>query len=168
MRQIFKERLALGPCRWVRFCVLWKSVAGDNSIGREDDFDEFLLGPRWEGWLIGNGFDFQIFVVVQEIEAELLFGTDRFDGALDAGGQAIKFTHDVREEGDRSFEDVIDADTHGLVEEEFHLEESQLLVDELMDESDLGRGDWFELIEQVCDDRQGDVVIVDEAIEVGE
>ena len=147
---------------------MWKSVAGDDSIGSEDRFNEFLLGAGWQGWLIGDGFDFQIFVFAQEIEAELLFGADRFDGALDAGGQAIEFTHDVGEEGDRSFEDVIDADTHGLVEEEFHLEESQLLVDELMDESDLGRSDWFELIEQVCDDRQGDVVIVDEAIEVGE
>ena len=71
-------------------------------------------------------------------------------------------------EGDGSFEDVFDAEAHGLVEEEFHLKESQLLVNELVDEADLGWGDGFELIEVVGDDRQGDVVIVDEAIEVGE
>ncbi len=128
-----------------------KSVAGDNSIGREDGFDEFLLGPRWEGWLIGNGFDFQIFVVVQEIEAELLFGADRFDGTLDAGGETVELTHDLGHEGNRSFEDVFDAEAHGLDEEEFHLEEAQLLVDELVDEADVGWCDRRELIEVVSE-----------------
>ena len=72
----------------------------------------------------------------------------------------------MREEGDWGFKDVIDAAAHGLVEEEFHLQEAELLVDELVDESDFGWGDWFELIEVVGDDRQSDVVVVDEAIEV--
>ena len=118
--------------------------------------------------MIGNGFDFQIFVFVQEIETDLLFGADRFYRALDPGGETVQFSHDVREEGDWGFEDVVNADAHGLVEEEFHLQEAKLLMDELVDENDLGWSDWLELIEQVGDDRQGDVVIVDEAIEVGE
>ena len=37
-----------------------------------------------------------------------------------------------------------------------------------MDESDFGWGDGFELIEIVGDNGQCDVVVVDEAIEVGE
>ncbi len=105
---------------------------------------------------------------MQKIEADLLFGTDRFDGALDPGRETVEFAHDVREEGDGRFEDVIDAAAHGLIEKELHLQESELLVDELVDEGNFGWGDWFELIEEVSDDRQGDVVIVDEAIEVGE
>ena len=134
-REVAEEGIGVFGCarlggRWVRFCVLWKSVAGDDSIGSEDGFNEFLLRAGWQGWLIGDGFEFQIFVVVKEIETNLLFGADRFDGALDAGWQAVQLAHNVREEGDRGFEDVIDADAHGLVEEEFHLQESQLLVDE--------------------------------------
>ena len=38
----------------------------------------------------------------------------------------------------------------------------------VVDEADLGWRDRFKLIEVVADDRQGDVVVVDEAIEVGE
>ena len=60
------------------------------------------------------------------------------------------------------------AEAHGLVKEEFHLEESQLLVNELVDEADFGWGNWLELIEVVGDHRQCDVVVMDEAIEVGE
>ena len=109
----------------------------------------FGFGARWEGRLVRNGFEFQIFVVVHKIEADLLFGTDRFDRALDAGGETVELTHDVGEEGDGSFEDVFDAEAHGLVEEEFHLQEAELLVDELVNEADFGWSDWFELIEVV-------------------
>ena len=84
---------------------------------------------------------------MQEIEANLLFGADCFDGTLDAGGETVQFSHDVGEEGDWSCEDVFDAEAHGLVEEEFHLQEAELLVDELVDENDLGWSDWLELIE---------------------
>ena len=51
-----------------------------------DPVIEFLFGARRERRLVLNGLDFQIFVIVQEIEADLLFGADRFDGTLDAGG----------------------------------------------------------------------------------
>ena len=64
------------------------------------------------------------------------------------------------EEGDGSFEDVFDTEANGLVEEEFHLQEAELLVDELVDEADFGWGDWLELIEVVGDHRQCDVVVM--------
>ena len=137
-------------------------------MGSEGRVVVFDFGARWEGRLVRNGFDFEIFVVVQEIEADLLFSADRFNRALDAGRETVQLTHDVRKEGDWGFEDVFDAEAHGLVEEEFHLEEAELLVDELVDEADFGWSDGFELFEIVGDDRQGDVVVVDEAIEVCE
>ena len=118
--------------------------------------------------MIGNGFDFDVFVFVHELEADFLFGVDRFESALDAGGEKVEFPHDLGHKGDRGFENVLDAETHGLIEEELHLQEAELLVDELVEEADFGWGDGFELIEVVGDDRQGDVVVVDEAIEVGE
>ena len=118
--------------------------------------------------MIGNGFDFQIFVFVHELEADLLFGVDRFESALDAGGETIKFPHDLSHEGDRGFEDVFDAEAHGLVEEEFHLKEAELLVNELVDKDVFGGGDWLELIEEVGDNAESEVVVVDEAVEVFE
>ena len=93
---------------------------------------------------------------------------DGFDCALDPGGETVQLAHDVGEESDWSFENVFDAEAHSLIEEELHLQEAELLVDELVDECDFGWGDWFELIEVVGNYRQGDVVVVDEAIEVGE
>ena len=118
--------------------------------------------------MIGNGFDFDIFVVVHVLQAEPLFGVDCFESALDASGETVEFPHDLSHEGDRGFEDVFDAEAHGLVEEEFHLEEAELLVNELVDKDVFGGGDWLELIEEVGDDAESEVVVVDEAVEVFE
>ena len=54
-----------------------------------------------ERWLIGNGFDFEIFVFVDELEADFLFGVDRFESALDAGEETIEFPHNLSHERDR-------------------------------------------------------------------
>ena len=62
-----------------------------------------------------------------------------FDGTLDAGGEAVELTHEVREEVGGDFKNVFDTEAHGLVEEELHLKKSQLLVDE----ADFGWNDWF-------------------------
>ena len=98
---------------------------------------------------MGQWFVFEIFIVVQKIKADLLFVADRFDGTLAAGGETVELTHEVGEEFDGDFENVFDTEAHGLVEEELHLEKSQLLVDELVDKADFGWSDWFELIEVV-------------------
>ncbi len=117
--------------RWVRFCSFLKFVESDDALGSKDAVIKFLFGAG--GRLIGNGFDFEIFVVVQKIEADLLFGADCFDGALDTGGETVELTHDVGEEGDWSFEDVFDTEAHDLVEEEFQMQEAELPVDEQVD-----------------------------------
>ena len=105
---------------------------------------------------------------MDELEADFLFGVDRFESALDAGGETVEFTHDLGHEGNRGFEDVFDAEAHGLVEEEFHLQEAQLLVDDLVDEDMFGWSYRLELIEEVGDDAESEVVVVDEAVEVFE
>ena len=105
---------------------------------------------------------------MHELEADLLFGVDRFESALDAGGETVELPHDLGHEGNRGFEDVFDAEAHSLVEEEFHLEEAQLLVDDLVNEGMLGGSYRLELIEEVGDDAESEVVVVDETVEVFE
>jgi len=100
--------------------------------------------------------------------SKLDFLAEEFEGAGHAGGETVQLAQDGVEERDWGCEDIGDSEAHGLVEEVFHLEEAELLVDELVDEGDLGGCDWVELFEVVGDDGEGDVVIVEEAIKVFE
>jgi len=103
--------------------------------------------------------------VVEEGFALGDFLTEEFDGALDFGGEPVELAEDGREKGDRFGDDVFDAEAHGFAVEEFHLEEAELHVDELMDERDLCRCDWVELFDEVSGDGEGVVMIGNEAIE---
>lgn len=49
-----------------------------------------------------------------------LFGMDRLDGALDAGGSAVEVAHDFSQEEVRCFENLLDSKAHGLVESVIH------------------------------------------------
>ena len=63
--------------QWVRFYIFGSFVEGDGTLRSWDPVIEFLSGARRERRLVLNGFDFQIFVIAQEIEADLLFGAAR-------------------------------------------------------------------------------------------
>ena len=66
---------------------------------------------------------------------------------------------DGGEEGDWFGEDVFDAEAHGLAVEEFHLQEADLHVDELVDEGYLAGCDRVELFDVVGGDGEGEVVV---------
>jgi len=158
--------------------AVWEGGGGDvEGIGIEGFGFDFGGGGRGFGVVedlfgergsIGDGFDFEIGVCGQEGVAGGDLLAEEFGGAFDAEGEAIEFLDDGVEEGGGGGEDFGDVGFHGVEVEAFHLEEAELVVDELVEEGDLGGGDGFELGEEVLDDFEGDLVIVDEGIEIGE
>ena len=65
-------------CWWVRSRTFWQAVASDLACGGNNDVVVVFFASFGERGLIGNGFDFEIFVIAHELEADLLFGVDRF------------------------------------------------------------------------------------------
>ncbi len=55
-------------------------------------------------------------------------------GALDFGGEPVQLPHDGGEEVDWFGEDIFDSEAHGFALGEFHLQEADLHVDELVDQ----------------------------------
>jgi len=134
---------------------------GGSGFGVVEEF----LGERGG---VGDGFELELGIVGDEGVAGGDLLAEEFGGAFDAEGEAVEFLDDGIEEGGGGGEDLGDAGFHGVGVEAFHLEEAELVVDELVEEGDLGGGDGVELVEEILDDLEGDLVIVDEGIEIGE
>ena len=110
--------------------------------------------------MVGNGFDCCIFI------AALLLLTQYLDGLVHAVGNAVEFVHDEGEQGGWFVEKIFDTEGHRLTVEELDLEEAQFELDDLLDEDVLVGGDRQELFRAILHDREGDVVIVNEVLEV--
>jgi hypothetical protein len=134
---------------------------GGSGFGVVEEF----LGERG---CVGDGFELEGGVFGHEGMAGGYFVAEEFGGAFDAEGEAVEFLEDGMEEGDGGGEDFGDGALHGAGVEAFHLEEAELVVDELVEEGDLGGGDGVELEEEILDDLEGDLVVMDEGIEIGE
>ena len=115
---------------------------GDEAVGANAGFVEVLFRPTREPGRVWNRFDFYVFLARNTVFAEFDFCAEGFQRSLHSG----------REQGDRFGEDVHDAEAHGLVKQILPLEETALLVDELVDEGDLGGGDRVQLSEIVSQD----------------
>ena len=117
------------------FEVFGEAVFRDEAVRGEDSGIEVLFGTGWERGGVWDGFDFYIFFARDPGFTEFDFCVQEFQGAFDSGGEI------------------------------FHWEETELLVDELVDEGDLGGGDGVNLFWGVGEHGEGEIVVMDEAIE---
>ena len=103
-----------------------EAVFRDEVVRGDYGFVDILFGTGWERVSVRDGFDFYDFFDFDHVFTEFDFCAQEFQGSLHSGGEV----------GDWFGEDIYDPEARGLVEEIFHLEETELLVDELMDEGD--------------------------------
>ena len=118
------------------FEMFGEAVFRDEAVRGEDSGVEVLFGTGWERGRVWDGFDFYIFFARDPVFTEFDFCAQKFQGSFDSGGET------------------------------FHLEETELLVNELVDERDLCRGDGIKLFQVVGKDGEGEIVVMDEAIEI--
>ena len=150
----------------ISFLTLAMLIDGDVAfVGFETQVD-FVGRATGEFLGVSDGFDFYVVAVADVGFAIGDFGTHCFDESLDFGGETVQLSHDGGEEVYGFREDVFNAEAHGFAVEEFHLQEADLHVDELVNESHFGWCDGVELFDEVGSDSEGLVVVCDEVIEI--